>query len=102
MANMATAAVTMTTHSRMKKILAFDIPGLGSSLCSRGGSNVLAFGIMLVRCMISSCCGIEKKLTSTTSTTLGNLCTHTNVRVNVEELKAVYVMVIGQIARCGR
>lgn len=58
---MATAAATTTTKRRMKKILALDIPGLGSSLCSRGGSNVLAFGIILERRIISSCCEQERK-----------------------------------------
>lgn len=60
---MAPAIVINIPNKSMKKIFAFDIPGLGSSLCSRGGSYVFARGKILERDAISSGCGkIDSKI----------------------------------------
>lgn len=61
MAKIATATAASIPKSKMKNIFVFDMPGLGSSLCSRGGSNVFALGMMLARAIICSGCLLEKK-----------------------------------------
>ena len=53
--NIVIATAASIPNNNKKNILALDIPGLTSSVRSRGGSNVDAFGMMVFLACASSC-----------------------------------------------